>query len=569
MSWTPYVGNGYLSWPEIRAWCRALAEAHPELVHIDVVGESRHGNPLLLLTVARQGDAAPTPVADRSAFWLDGGTHAAEWTGVMSVLFTLSRWIEGLLAGDPDLVDWFSHHAAYVLPCMSPDGYQALHDGAPYLRSTLRPPPEGQLRIGLEPRDLDGDGRVLWMRWRHPAGPYVQDETLPLFMRNRRIDDDPAEAWFVCSEGELLEWDGHRWMAATLRHGLDLNRNFPAAWQPFQMFGMDGGEVPLSEPESRAVVDAVRARPGIACAVTNHTYTGAMLTQPYRSPSPLPAADLDLMEVLARDAVRGTGYRVMRVHPEFVYDPKQDIVGVWADTLSTVLGIPGYTLELWDPFAAAGVENVHPAEFFHLPDEAVLRGLFTRFSGPQPVGPSVSPWQPFEHPQLGPVEIGGLDYMRTVRNPPEDLLAAECERGFTVADRVRRAVPRMSLRLHSQELGGGNHELTAVLENTGFLSTSGLAFAESRGIVPRLSLRLALGPGLERVSGPPSVDLGHLDGWGTMRVAGSRHSLYPDLPSRGHRAVARWIVHGQGTARVRWQGGRAGAGEAERVLAPT
>ncbi len=558
MTWTPYTGDRYLRWREIEAWCHALAAAAPDIVELEEVGRTRNDNPLLLLTLAL--DCATRPAVTRSAFWLDGGTHASEWTGVMSALFSISRWVQALQAGDPTLTAWFRRHAVHVLPCMSPDGYQALHDGAPFLRSTLRPPREGQLRTGLEPLDIDGDGQVRWMRWKHPAGPYVQDADLPLFMRNRRVDDDPDDAYFVCTEGEFLEWDGHRWVEAPLKHGLDLNRNFPGHWAPFSMFGMDGGEVPLSEPESRAVVDAVRARPGIAAAVTNHTYTGALLTQPYRSPSPLDDADITLMEVLGRDAVRDTGYRCIRVHPDFVYDTSKPIVGVWADTLSTVFGIPGYTLELWDPFGAAGVDLPKPAEFFRLPDEAVLRGLFERFTGDGAADDAVAPWRPFDHPQLGPVEIGGLDYMRSIRNPPDALLAAECERGHAVADRVRRSLPDLHLTLTERPLPGGMRELTVVAENRGFLPTSGLPYAERRDLVPGLSLRLETPDSVRLVAGRPAEPLTHLDGWGSMRIAGSRHSIYPGLPTRGHRATVRWVLQGDGPVTVRWSGGRVGQG---------
>lgn len=558
-----FPADRYLSWPEIDAFCQDLARARPDRVHLEELGRSRQGRPLYLLTLALPGGA---PVQDRPAFWLDAGTHASEWTGVSAALFTLHRWLQALDRGEDEPTDWFLHHAAHVLPCMSPDGYDALHRGAPFLRSSLRPPREDQLRQGLEPCDMDGDGQIRWMRWRHPAGPYVQDEEIPLMLRRRRLDDDPAAAFFACAEGRFLEWDGHAWVTAPLRHGLDLNRNFPGNWQPFQMFGMDGGTAPLSEPESRAASDAVAARPRIAAALTNHTYTGALLTQPYREPSPLSTADIDLMEGMARDAVRDTGYRVIRVHPDFVYDPKQPIVGVWADTLSTVFGLPGYTLELWDPFAFAGVENARPAEFFRLPDEALVRGLLRRFTGDLDGAAPASPWRPFDHPQLGPVELGGIDYLRTVRNPPQSLLPAECERGFQVADRLRRALPRLSVTVQVCPLGEGLSELTVQVENQGHLPTSALPFAEARGLAAPLHLRLEPGPGVQAISGEPAVALGHLDGWGSMRVAGSRHAIYPGLPNRGHRAQARWILRGSGTVQVSWEAGRAGRGLREVAL---
>lgn len=554
-SWTPYQGDEYLDLQSIEAWCRATALAFPEHVRLDEIGQSRQGRPLLLLTLGERADHPER----KPAFWLDGATHAAEWTGVMAVLYSVSRWLEGLSRGDPAAAERLRATTVYALPVMSPDGFHALCEGAPFLRSTLRPPPEGTLRVGLDPRDVDGDGAVRWMRWPHPAGPWVHDPEVPLCMRPRTLDDAPEEAFFLCDEGILLEWDGARWIEATLAFGLDLNRNFPASWEPFRMFGMDGGEAPLSEPESRAVMDAVRARPNIAAALTNHTYTGALLTQPYRDPSPLSRADIDLMELLAKQACEGTGYRVIKTHPDFMYDPKKAIVGVWADTLSTVLGVPGYTLELWDPFAHAGITVERPAETFARPDPGMMRRLVQRFA--EDPG-AVHPWRPFVHPQLGAVEIGGLDYMRTIRNPPRALLAAECERGWRVAERLRRALPALSVTGRAERRGEVS-VLSVLVENLGFLPSSAMPHAERLGLAPGLRLSLDLSDGLVLIEGEPERSLGHLDGWGTQLTANARHAIYPGLPDRGHRAQARWVLAGQGRATVRWWSRQAGQGTVE------
>ncbi len=548
----PYGADRYLRWPEVEAWCRAAAAAHPEWCALETLGQTAEGRPLLLLTLGAAG-------ADRDrrpGFWLDGGTHAAEWTGVMSAVHTASRWLEGLVDGDKALRRWFEAHTAYVMPCMSPDGFDAMREGRPYLRSSLRPPPEGTVRVGLDPQDIDGDGAVRWMRWRHPAGPFVPDPDLPVFMRPRRLDDDPSEAFFFCDEGRLLEWDGHRWISAPLAHGFDLNRNFPAHWSPFSMFGMDGGDYPLSAPESRATVDAFAARPAIGAGLTLHTYTGALLTQPYRKNSPLDGGDLLLMEQLGKEIVEGTGYGCSKVCPDFMYDPDKPIVGVWADAMAVTFGVPGYTLELWDPFKAAGVENEKPTDFFVKPDPKVVRGLLAHFAQ---IDGAVTPWKPFDHPQLGPVEIGGLDYMHTVRNPPVAELAAECARGFAVADRLRRALPRVAATAHIAPLGDGSSRIELVLENGGYLSTSGLGRGAGLRGTPPVSATLHAGDGLERVHGAAGQGLTHLDGWGGNRGWGG-HPIYPGLPAGGHRAVASWIVRGSGTARIEWSGGRGGRG---------
>ena len=46
-------------------------------------------------------------------------------------------------------------------------------------------------------------------------------------------------------------------MQAPRKFGMDLNRNFPVEWSPFEMFGMDSGAYALSEVESRSITDAI------------------------------------------------------------------------------------------------------------------------------------------------------------------------------------------------------------------------------------------------------------------------------------------------------------------------
>lgn len=537
----------YLDFPEVLAACERLA-AHP-LVELQTLGVTRHGRPIVLLTIGRD-------VADKPAFWLDAGTHAVEWTGVSAALATVDSWLARWDAGDPEITAFLEHHAAFVAPCISPDGYQAMHEGAPYLRSTLRPAPGG-VRAGLAASDIDGDGEVLWMRWRHPAGPWVEDADEPLLMRPRSLDDDPAEAFFLASEGTLLQWDGWQWVDAPRAFGLDLNRNFPAEWAPFRMFGMDGGAYPGSEAESRAVLDALAARPRIAAALTNHTYTGALLTQPYRADSPLDDGDIRLMERLARGAVEGTGYRAIRVHPDFTYDPDKPIRGVWADTLSTTFGLPGYTLELWNPFGFAGVEVPNPATFFRDPDFDVLRALVTRFRQEG----LTRDWRSFEHPQLGPVELGGLHYLHSVRNPPPHLLPDECVRGVRIADRIRRSLPRVVG--HVEVEGAGEHRVLKLrLENLGFLPSSSLTLAVSRGLTPAITARVE---GVDTV-GPRAVELDHLGGWGQAAAGLASNPIYPGLGHNSQRVEHRFVVRGRGRATLRWDAGRGGRGEHEVIL---
>lgn len=559
MSWSPYQADEYVDFYWIERWLTALASDHPQWVELREIGASRLGRPIWMI-VLTVGDA---PAAERPAVWIDAGTHASEFTGVSAALFSLSKWVEGLKRADKELVAWFSSHTLYMIPCISPDGYQAMMEGAPFLRSTLRPPPFDAPRVGFDPCDIDGDGRVRYMRFKHPAGPLVKDPELETFMRPRTLDDDPDDAYFLCSEGEFIHWDGVAWTSAPREFGIDLNRNFPAHWTPFSMFGMDAGAYPGSEPESRAVLDTFASLPLIGAALTYHTYTGCILTQPYRKDTPLSKPDIELMGALADDLVSGTGYKVFRVCPDFMYDPERPTPGVWSDTMTTVFGVPSYTVEFWSPFDFAGIDLAKPAEFFLNPDPEKIRAMLAAF---EELDGAVVAWEPFEHPQLGPVEIGGLEYLKTVRNPPESMLLAECEKGHAMAERIRHALPDVEVFYTSRQLADDYFEVSVTLENNGFLPTSGIARAEQINTTPPMFATIELLDGVEIVQGTDVQYLEHLQGWGQSRVGSAKHGVYTGFSDKPHKQRASWVLHGEGRVHICWSAGRAGRGETTLLL---
>ncbi|MFM7200550.1 MAG: M14 family zinc carboxypeptidase [Myxococcota bacterium] len=552
--WSPYQGHTYHDYHELEQFCEQAAAAFPQWLRLEHYGRSRLGRPLLLLTLHVGPEPAACP-----AFWVDAGTHASEWAGVMAVMFSLSRWLEQLQAGEPTLTAFLSTHTAYLLPCLSPDGFQYMWEGGPYVRSSLRPAREW-MRPGLEPQDVDGDGEVLWMRWKHPAGPWVQDEHLPMLLRPRRLDDAPESAYFACSEGLFHQPELSGPVQASAAFGLDLNRNFPVSWVPFSQFGMDGGAYSLSEPESRACLDALAARPNVCAVITHHTYTGALLTPPYRPDSPLSGWDLDTLYRLGLELIGGTGYRIFRVYPEFQYEPGKNIPGSWADFLSAVWGIPAYTLELWDPYGFAGVELKEPARAFFNPDMEGIRKVAEAFSK---LPDTWKPWTAVEHPQLGPVEVGGLREHFTIRNPPPSKLREELERAHTVVERMRQALPEVRLQatlLPAEGLGPEVFQVTAECWNHGYLGTWGLPHAEKQKLTETPSLTLEL-EGLSLVQGVPLQHVPHLSGWGDAPGSFRPHPFSPMLANVGPRLVKKWLVQGQGSATVRWSHTRGGVHE--------
>ena len=260
---------------------------------------------------------------------------------------------------------------------------------------------------------------------------------------------------------------------------------------------------------------------------------------------------------LAEASVVETEYNVLKVYPDFTYDPDKSIIGVWADCLSVTFGIPAYTLELWNPYKWAGVTVEKPAEFFANPDPDIIDKMLEKAASS-----NFYEWTVFQHPQLGEVEIGGIEYLKTIRNPPDELLKKECEQGFAVANALRHAMPKLSVHLQIEPLGDDVYRLQAIVENLGFLSTTSSQRAVEVGLASGVRLKLEVQAAQQLVEGRPELDLGRLEGWGDLQVASAKHMIYPSLPTVGHRASATWIVKGHGEWAVRWYGGRAGAGKA-------
>ena len=83
-------------------------------------------------------------------------------------------------------------------------------------------------------------------------------------------------------------------------------------------------------------------------------------------------------------------------------------------------------------------------------------------------------WTAFEHPDLGPVEIGGWDMFYLFRNPPTEFLQAELEPLSRWVIWLARANPRLVLAEQNEvRLGDGLHRLELVIDNAGWLPTYG------------------------------------------------------------------------------------------------
>ncbi len=533
----------YLRYGELAQTLRALADEYPGLCRVESVGRSFEGREIWL---AELTNASTGPAPEKPAFWTDGNTHAGEVTGSMAALYLIEHLLENY--GSDELVTrLLDEQAFYVLPRLSPDGAERYLTTPHTLRATLRPWPEPE--PGLQPDDVDGDGHILQMRVEDAYGEWRVSDGDDRLLVPRAPDEAGGTYYRLYKEGTFRDYDGFERKIAPPLHGLDMNRQYPYRWRE-DADQRGAGPYPLSEPESRAHVDALLARRNVFSIHTYHTFCGAIL-RPYsdRDDDQMSEPDLAVFEAIGGRGTEITGYPNISVYHDFRYDKKEFITGAFDDWAYDYYGVFAFTIEFWSLPAAAGVEVKDFIPFFRdPPEEASLKML--AWNDTELDGEGFSSWKPFDHPQLGPVEIGGWKTKFTYQNPPPKYLEAECEKLTRFALSHASTAPRLKADLKTEQLSPGLRRLELTVENTGYLPTNVTRVAADKKLVKPVKATLALPEGAELVSGERETDLGHLAGRSALEGGGWKGpAFFQGLPSDNARRCA-WVVRGDGPVGV-------------------
>jgi murein tripeptide amidase MpaA len=525
-----------LRYDELAALLRGWAAARPDLVELDSLGRTPEGRELWFLTISQR---ATGPALEKPALLVDGNTHATEWAGGVAALHFVWKLLDGY-GRDERITRLLDERCVYVLPRLTPDGVeQTLVEGR-FLRSVGRPYPAGDPAPGIHARDVDGDGRVLFMRWRDANGPWRQHPEEPRLLVARRPDESGGDAWRVLPEGMIEGYDGETIADPPPLERLDFGMNFPVEGESGPRAAA-AGAYPGSEPEVAAYVAAVRARPNIVAHVTCHTFGGLVLTPPVNQSERLATADRRVYRALAGRAAELTGYAAMSYLDLRSEDPETYLPSAFG-WLWDQLGVYSYITEFWNPLRAAGISlegrtasawlwGFHPVD-----DEVKL----LRWSDRELGGDGFVRWRAFDHPQLGPVEIGGWDKIRYWYNVPFDRLEREVAPHSEWLIFHALALPRLAARSFTAEpVSAGIWRVRLVLENQGWLPTHGSQQALDRQAVGGITAELALPEGARLIDGEARRDLGQLAGRSEQRSTATWWGYAPGTPDR---ALVEWLV---------------------------
>lgn len=435
---------------------RRLQAAHPNTCRLSSIGKSYQGRDLWLITVTdfTKGDPDAKP-----AMYIDGNIHSNEVQGTEFALYTAwylcemqgqNAWIDSLLA----------ERTLYIVPTINPDGREDF---------LTRPNNASSPRTGLVPRDndgdglvdedtyddIDGDGNITQMRRRSPYGRFIESPEDPRIL----VPAPPGtQGQWELLGGEGIDNDGDGAVNEDGVGGYDPNRNWPWRWAPNYVQG--GSDFyPTSLPETRAVIDFVTAHRNIAGAQSYHNNGGMILRGPGVPQDEFRPQDVRVFDELGKVGERILpGYRYMTVW--------KDLYIVWGGELDWFYGAEGiitFSNELWTDFKLFEKDEPRNANRYDRPDYEFDRLLL--------FGGGFVDWKPFNHPQYGPIEVGG--FIKTFgRAEPGFLMQAEAHRNMAFTLFQAWQMPMVAVdSIATRSLGNGLTEVTAIVANRRLVPT--------------------------------------------------------------------------------------------------
>ena len=489
----------YHSTDETYALLESWAALFPNLTNLYSIGQTLKGTPLKVLEITNKQTGS---ALEKPAYYYDGNIHSGELTGAEVVLH-FAWYLLFNYGKDPYVTQLVDTRTFYIRPKFNPDGADIALKTPLGLRSTPRPhDQDGDGFLDEDPpNDLDADGSVTQMRVKNPLGLWKISSQNSRIMVRRDIGDQQGDFFDLYSEG--IDDDGDGYFNEDGIGGIDMNRNFPRNWgMKFEQRG--AGPYPLSEPETRATIEFFHSHRNITGVFHGHTSGGFL----YRLPSTtswdaFPLSDQRLILELSDKYHSTTG---QPVRPSYS-DPRQHRHGTLVSWAYWDFGVIGFVPEFWGDFGR-DYDN----------DGRITEAERLLWNQKELDGEGFVNWTPYNHPQLGAVEIGGWKTKLVRQNPPPKFLKNEIEKYIPWMLWLCEVSPHVVIKdVSTSEVNSdGLIKVKVEVANVGYLPTNLTQRALDAEIAVPVRVTVDL-QDAELISGEKRADLGQLKGFRDAR----------------------------------------------------
>ena len=446
--------NRYYTAEGLGALAQQLADAHPDLITLQSIGKSYEGRDIWCLTVTDQSTGSDL---DKPGFYIDGNIHSNEIQGGEFGIYT-AWYLAESFGQNTFITNLLKEKVFYIVPTINPDARNA------YMRdpNTANTPRSGMIpvdddRDGLYDEDgyedLNGDGEVTQMRRKTPYGNYIIDPMHP--NRMIRVEGDQRGTHeIIGSEGIDNDGDG-RVNEDRVGGYYDPNRNWGWNWQP-EYIQRGSHHYPFSIPENRAVMEFALAHPNIAGAQSYHNTGGMLLRGPGAKEdlSTYSRRDIQVYDQLGKLGEQLIpGYRYLTIYKDLY-----SVFGGELDWFHGGRGVFTFTNELYTSYMMFNSNDRSSEQTNLFEDRLLFNDQFL-------------PWEEFDHPTYGKIEIGG-NRKNYRRNNPGFLLESDAHRNMAFTIYHAYQTPKLVVeQVVKKDVGGGYMEVTATIGNQRIIPT--------------------------------------------------------------------------------------------------
>ncbi len=512
----------YPLYEELTGMLQSIHQEYHNLTKLYSIGKTLDGRDLWTMELTNQETG---PGEEKPGVWIDGNTHSSEPTGTNVCLKTIWYLVSNY-GKDEQVTEIMDNRVVYVLPRVNPDGAEIFLTKPYHYTSGGVPNPDFKDGEGHYEEDVNGNGKSAFMRILDPNGDYKISKKDPRLMIKREPEDSLEENgpfYKVLREGLFLKWKPGKEITMAPRMFLGgSNRNFPAYWAPGGLPLGGSGPFPLWEREPRAISDFWASHPNLSGMHTYHTSGGLILREANAHPDSWfqevgCEEDLAVYKVLGAIGEELTEYPCISIYDEFTFEDDRPFRrGCATSFFYEHLGAFVFSTELWDWPWMIGLPHFRERggvdfDWAKLSEDEQLNEL-KWIDENYPEG--FLDWEPYTHPQLGPVEIGGVERKYTRRNPPPGKwLEYEVDKCLMFVIRHATLLPLIRITEHKvDKIADRVYKVSAQVSNTGFMSTNVTKMAVKIKVAKPVLTEVKLPKGAELVTGNEKVNLGNLEG---------------------------------------------------------
>ncbi|MGB8958002.1 MAG: M14 family metallopeptidase [Candidatus Aminicenantales bacterium] len=433
---------------ELYADMKRLQAAFPKFLKLESIGKSFDGRDLMVMTI---NNPATGPESSKAGMYIEANVHGNEIQGGEVCLYTIWYLMENYGRID-DVTRLVDERVFYIIPTVNPDGRQYFMEG-PGGNARSGHVPVDDDNDGLidedPPEDINGNGIIEQIRKLVPGeGNYRISRTNPNILEPVPFGE---KGDYILLGQEGIDNDGDGLVNEDGPGSYDQNRNWPSDWQP--SYVQSGAmHYPFELPEARAVADFLKARPNIAGVQSYHNNGGMIL----RGPGAEAVGEYPMTDVRFYDELGQNGERILPFYRYIVlWSGLYTVHGGFIDWTNDGLGIPSFSNELWngDQYFTSPALKEQQSDPSSPIAPNVSRYYFDKYLE---FGDEFVEWKPFDHPQFGKVEMGGVWKKYQGRVPPRFMNEELCHRNMAFSLYQADEMPLIRMGETSVEKVGGD-----------------------------------------------------------------------------------------------------------------